>query len=304
MWVWLWLSCRAVEPPAAPLPSPPGAAVFAGGPLYDAHRVASTVSRVRASGFDTVLLWSLHIAATGDLLLNGDVLVREGLYVGRADWPSQVARLKWEPTEVDRIEFSIGAWEVPDFENLQARIEAEGTGSDSVLYRNFQALREALPVVDAINYDDESNYDHASMVAASVMLADLGYRITFVPYRLQPFWQGVYEAVEAERPGAVDRIYVQGYAGGRRNTPSEWAMFPTATLHFGKRTRRFSRRLCEGSGSSPGAVRHALAGWRDELDGGFLWLLDDMLACEHRYPISAYAEAIREGLGAPGAAAR
>jgi len=35
---------------------------------------------------------------------------------------------------------------------------------------------------DAINFDDESNYDVASTTAFALMLTDLGYKITFCPY--------------------------------------------------------------------------------------------------------------------------
>ena len=296
----------------------PVAAVFGGGPFYTADEVEDTIAVIKDSGFDTVFLWSLHVRDTGTLVLNGDVLVEDGVYVGRANWPSQIASLKEAPTHVRRIEISAGSAGVQDFENMQALIEQHGTAPDSILYRNFAALREALPMVDAVNYDDESNYDVDSTIALSLMLADLGYKITFVPYTVPQFWVDVYAAVETQRPGIVDRVYVQAYAGGVGNRPSQWQRFPNATLHFGlwslarskgppgkpqaqgNRSATQPRRPRECTvGDTPPDVRRQMRQWRDEIDGGFMWLLDDMLACQAEVPVAQYATAIKDGLGAP-----
>ena len=284
--------------PETPAKPEPVAAVFGGGPFYTESEVEDTMATIKASRFDTVFLWSLHVRDTGTLVLNGDVLVEDGAYVGRANWPSQVASLKEAPTNVNRIEISAGSAGVPDFENMQALIEQEGTGPDSILYRNFAALREALPMVDAIDYDDESNYDVDSTVELSRMLADLGYKLTFVPYTNTRFWVDVYDQLEAERPGVVDRVYVQAYAGGAGNRPSAWTSFPNATLHFGLWS--LAGPNCT-VGDTPRDVRQQMREWRDEIDGGFMWLLDDMLACRETHPVADYAESIKRGLGAPAA---
>ncbi|MDA4815968.1 hypothetical protein NY538_16955, partial [Enterobacter hormaechei] len=84
--------------------------------------------------------------------------------------PGQLATLKTAPTSVKRVEVSIGAWGVPDFERMSRLLNGTaagcgstvvcGSGSNGILYRNFQALKAATGA-DAVNFDDESHYNVA-----------------------------------------------------------------------------------------------------------------------------------------------
>ena len=66
--------------------------LYGGGPLYAdaaAHR-----GLIRGSGFTTLVIWTVHVEADGDLVLNNHKIVDDGAYVGRADWPAEVAAFK------------------------------------------------------------------------------------------------------------------------------------------------------------------------------------------------------------------
>lgn len=266
------------------------AGVFGGGPFYeDADTV---LPRMKASGFNTLILWTLHLRDNGDLVYNDIPIIGDGAYVGDADWPAKVADLKVPPTTVTRLEFGVGSAGVSDFERIEALVETEGTGPGTTLRRNFAQLRATFPSVDAINLDDESNYDVASTVAFSLMLGELGYRVTFVPYTAMSFWTGTYDQLEAQAPGLVDRVLLQVYAGGAGNDPADWAgRFGDVGIEVGLWSRHGAGcRL----GDTPAQVQSKLEAWRDSTVGGWMWLLDDMLACDQTRALEEYADAIHQ----------
>ena len=114
---------------------------------------------LRASGYSTVMLWCIHVdSSTGNLIFNDQLVVANGAYVGNSSWPSQLATLKVAPTSVNRIEVSVSSWGVNDFQAIQTLMNTYGTNTDSILYRNFLALKNATGA-DAIDYDDETLYD-------------------------------------------------------------------------------------------------------------------------------------------------
>ena len=267
--------------------------VFGGGPFY--HSADTVMPTMRASGFSTMILWSIHVHTNGDLVLNDVPIFSNGSYVGSdAAWPSKVASLKTAPTSVTRVEFSVGSAGVADFETIESLILSQGTGPSSILYRNFSALKAAIPIVDAIDYDDESNYDVASTVALSIMLGDLGYKVTLCPYTNSSFWTAVYNQTNAQRPGLVDRVLLQVYAGGASNNPVTWSgYFGGLQVEAGLWSRHGTN--C-GTGDTPSSVRTKMTNWRSAVGGGWMWLLDDMLACDGQYPLEDYAAAINEAL--------
>jgi len=185
------------------------------------HKVDEYSDIIKTSGFNTLVIWSVHISETGNLILNESLIFEDGEYVGREEWPEELENLLEAPTSIERIELSVGSFGVPDWEMIQQLVETEGTGPTSTLYKNFAKIKEILPI-SAINNDDESNYDVDSTVAFSKMLIDLGFNITFAPYTFQSFWGNVYDELEEYSSGSVDEVYVQAYAGGTGNTPSGW----------------------------------------------------------------------------------
>jgi len=260
--------------------------LYSGGYMY--HKVDEYTDVIKSSGFNTIVIWSVHIGDTGNLILNEALIVEDGEYVGREEWPEELNRILVPPTSVNRLELSVGSAGVPDWEMIEKLIDEEGTGPTSSLYKNFAKIKELLPIV-AINNDDESNYDVASTVAFSKMLIDLGFDITFAPYTFQSFWSNVYNQLEDYSPGSVDKIYVQAYAGGTGNTPSAWN---------GAFDIQVTPGLWGCTVQSPEQLENQFSGWSNTADGGFLWIFEDLLNCNPS-SITEYADAINNAFDIP-----
>ncbi|MFD4669228.1 lysyl endopeptidase [Lentzea sp. NPDC058450] len=275
--------------PAASAQASPRSAIFGGGPFYsDGQAVMDTL---RSSGFTTVILWSVHVHPNGDLYLNDKLIVQSGRYVGDSGWPARLRTLKQAPTSVNRIEVSVGSWGVRDWENIAALISSGGTGPSSILYRNFQALRTATGA-DAINNDDESFYQVSPTAAFARMAQGLGYsKFTFAPYTNQSFWA----SLKSNLGSLVDRVYLQGYAGGAGNNPATWNRALGMTVDPGLWSKHGSG--CS-AGDSPATVESKMRSWKTSagITGGFMWLYDDMKACSAQGNAAAYARAINNGV--------
>jgi hypothetical protein len=262
-------------------------ATFVAGGLFNGQ-----VASLRQSGFDTAILWSLHVNASGQLTLNNDPLIYSNGSYNSAYWgqwaKDNMALLKTAPTSISRIEFSVGSAGAQDFEGIEHLVNTQGTGPTSTLYQNFAMLLEVFPHVDAINFDDESNYDVPTTTQFAVMLADLGYQVTFAPYtRRTTFWGPLYDAIVLQRPGAVDHVYLQCYAGGGFNNPAVWnGQFGSLVVEPGLWAGVTSGR------DDPGEVQQAMDDWRTSagIQGGFIWRLSYM--SDGGYSPSDYAAAI------------
>lgn len=269
-------------------------AIYGGGPFYSGG--TAVMNDLRASGFTTVMLWSIHVDANGDLNLNDQKLISNGTYIGsNSNWSAQLQTLKQAPTSIDRIEVSIGSGGVADFEHIRDLVNSTapggGTGTDSILYRNFAVLKQ-LTGADAANFDDESAYDLSSATAFGQMLAGQGYRITFVPYTNQTFWS----SLKSNLAGSVDRIYLQVYDGGASNDPKQWSTAMGMTVRPGLWSLHGTG--CR-SGDSPSSVKTKMSAWKKStgIPGGFMWLYDDIQACSTQgRETSDYAAAINSAV--------
>lgn len=271
-------------------------AVYGGGPFYSGGQ--AVLDDLRASGFNTVILWTIHVGSAGNMNFN-DIPVIDGFgnYIGDPDWANRIASLRRAPTAIDRIEIGVASAGATDFENIESLINAHGTGSDTVLYKAFQNLK-TVTGADAVNFDDESNYDVSTMVQFAVMLADLGYKVTFVPYTRQLFWETVYRQVEAQRPGTIDRVYLQVYAGGAGNNPVSWnGSFGDLKVIPGLWSVNGGG--CD-RGDTPGQVQSRMERWQSDVSGGFMWFYDDIQRCSASGRTTAdYAAAINNALAPP-----
>lgn len=171
----------------------------------------------KASGFTTLITFGIHVNPDGTLMIGGGVCASNGVYVGPANWGSLVATLKTPPTTVNRYEVLIGGWLDNSFDNIKSLVNLQGTGSGSILYKNFQALKAAVPGIDAINDDDEQTYDLNSSTQFANMLGGLGYKFTLVPYTAQSFWVNLKNNITN-----CDYVYLQCYAGGAGNDLGQW----------------------------------------------------------------------------------
>ncbi len=171
----------------------------------------------KASGFTTLIAFAMHVDADGTLEIGGGPVCSNGLYVGPENWASLVNNLKTPPTTVNRYEVCIGGWLDTSYDNIQSLVATQGIGPGSILYRNLQALKKAVPGIDAINDDDEKTYDLGSSVAFANLIGGLGYKYTFVPFTQQAFWVSLHNSITN-----CDEIYLQCYGGGAGNDPKLW----------------------------------------------------------------------------------
>jgi hypothetical protein len=265
--------------------------IFGGGPFYSGG--PPMMNTLRSSGFHTVMIWAIHVNGTnGDLTLNDHLVVRDGQYVGRPEWPGELRSLKQSPTSVSRIEISVGSAGPDDWREIERLINAQGTGSSSILFRNFQVLAN-LPGIDAFNSDDEAHYNVATHVAFGRMVAGMGKRFTLCPYTNGGFWR----QVKQQLGGIVDRIYVQHYAGGGGNHPSGWNAEMGMPIEPGLWSRHGEGNCNEGD--SPAEMRSRFSDWRRDtgIPGGWVWLADDVLRCLGTAGFGEYARAINSVFG-------
>lgn len=267
-------------------------AVYGGGPFY--NNASVTIPEIKASGFNTVIVWTIHIDSKGNLNFNAEFpIVANGNYIGTSKYPAfskNMSLLKTQPTSVTRIEFGLSASGSSTFSNIKTLINAEGTGSNSMLYKNFKALKDSVPALDALNFDDESTYDIATSVKFAVMLNDLGFKVALCPYTNSNYWTNVASQTNNQRTGCVDKIFLQCYDGGASNNPCSWN-FNGIPVYPGLWDTK----------DSPSSVQTKMSNWKNQcgISGGFMWLYDDFKGTSST---KQYATAINNAfaIGIPG----
>ncbi|SMG00594.1 S1D (Lysyl endopeptidase) subfamily C-terminal domain protein [Burkholderia singularis] len=264
--------------------------LFGGGPIY--KNTSNNISELAASGATEIVVWNIAVSSAGDLNFNGEFpLVKNGVYVGNATYPNfanNLAALK--QGTVKRITFSIGSSNVGDWQNIKALVQSQGTGPSSILYKDFLAIKQALPSVDAIDFDDENSYDAATTVQFGVMLGSLGYHVMPDPYTNASYWTSVVSQINAQRPGTVDGVHLQTYAGGALNTPCSGWNFGGVPVFPG---------VADWDDSPPQA-QSVMSAWKKQcgIVGAFLWLYDDIAGKSYGgvSTASAYMSAFSAGL--------
>ena len=262
--------------------------VFGGGPLYITSKGASAnITELQNSGFTEVIVWSVEVKSNGDLNLNGEfALTSGGTYIGGQTYPdfaSDMARLK--QGKVRRVTFSIGSSNFGDWQDITALVRSQGTGPDSILYKTFAALKAAIPAIDAIDFDDENSFDLATTVKFGVMLGKLGYHVMPDPYFNAPYWTQVVSQINAKRPGTVDGVHLQTYAGGNGNSPCHgWDIGSVPVFPY-----------VWDRDKTPKQTRLQMDAWHTEcgIVGGGLWLYDDFVDTGEA---AQYAKAVKRGV--------
>jgi hypothetical protein len=263
--------------------------IFGGGPFY--KNAAPNITEIENSGFSEAIVWSVEVNSTGDLNFNGEFpLTSNGVYVGNQthpDFPGNMAQLK--QGTVKRVTFSVGSSNVGDWQDITALIQAQGTGPNSILYKDFQALKAAIPALDAIDFDDENSYNSPTTIAFGVMLGQLGYHVMPDPYTNNSYWINVVSQINSQLPGTVDGVHLQAYAGGQGNNPCVGWNFGTVPVFPGLWDKN----------DTPAQVESIMGGWHSEcgIIGGFLWLYDDIVG---KGLAAQYAAAINTAVGASG----
>lgn len=252
---------------AADLSAQQGSGVYVGGHIR--RERPATIEKLRNSGFTYVILFNVNVETDGTLTTDGETICRDGEYVFANEQPhyvDDVKALKQWPTGIERIEICIGGWGNESYSRIRDLINSEGTGPSSILYRNFKALKEAIPEIDAVNNDDEHCYDASTAVRFHVMMSTLGYKSTVAPYTNKPFWQNLVEQLNQSRPGACDRVLIQCYDGGAYNNPTDWAL-GNLPVHAGRTNYQ----------SSMEESIAQMETWRNDnnVSGGFVWVYND-----------------------------
>ncbi|KAI3527483.1 coagulation factor 5/8 type domain-containing protein [Colletotrichum filicis] len=189
----------------------------------------SNTTALKTSGFDTLLIFRIGLLGNGDLVYysTGDAgeavdapVVTNGSYVGGTALAEKVKSFKTGTTNINRVEISLVSHDTT-FQIIRDLINADGTGSDTKLYKNFEVLKAEWDL-DAFNNDDEGVYDVASTVSFAQMLGKMGYQYSIAPYTNSGFWANVRTQVDSANPGLFDRVYLQVYDGGAGNNPGTW----------------------------------------------------------------------------------
>src|SRR5690242_1094036 len=188
----IWLQLMVV----APKTSATTAMIFCNGNMGSAGGLTtSQINGLRASGFTTMILFTMSVSTNGDFTYNGGVTIcSNGVYVGPSNWGSLLTQCRTAPTTINRIEMCIGGWGDVSWTNIKNLIAANGTNTTTVLYQNLVALKNALGI-DAIDSDDESAYDSASAIKFGRMCGSVGLKFTLCPYTNPGYWQAVQSGV-------------------------------------------------------------------------------------------------------------
>ena len=263
--------------------------IFGGGPFY--KNAANNITEIENSGFTEAIVWSVEVNSVGDLNFNGEFpLTSAGVYVGNQSYPnfaSDMALLK--QGTVKRITFSIGSSNVGDWQDITALVKSQGVGPTSILYKDFQALKTAIPSLDAIDFDDENSFDSPTTIEFGVMLGQLGYHVLPDAFDDSSYWTNVVSQINTQLPGTVDGVHLQAYAGGSGNNPCQGWNFGAVPVFPG----------LWDQDDTPSQVQIIMTGWHSDcgIVGGFMWLYDDFVG---NGLAAQYAAAINNAVGSSG----
>ena len=264
--------------------------ILGGGPVY--KHVVRNINELKKSGFNELIVWSVEVNSAGDLNLNGEFpLTSAGAYVGNKTYPNFPADLaKIRSGSVTRVTFSVGSSNYGDWEDIKSLVDSQGTGKNSILYKDFAALKAALPI-DAIDFDDENSYDEASTVKFAVMLGKLGYKVTMNPYTDNTYWTSLVSTINSQRAGTVDGIHLQTFAGGEGNNPCSGWNFGSVPVYPG-----ISDQPSAPPYLTPTQTKAAIAAWHSQcgITGGWVWIFDQIAGTKQ---VKQYATAITAGVG-------
>jgi hypothetical protein len=264
--------------------------ILGGGPVY--KHIPKNIEELKNSGFNELIVWSVEVNSTGDLNLNGEFpLTSDGDYIGNKTYPHFPADLKKiKQGTVKRITLSIGSSNYGDWEDIKALVDSQGTGPKSILYKDFAALKAALPL-DAIDFDDENSYDSSSTISFAVMLGKLGYNVTMNPYTDSDYWTSVVSQINEKRSGTVDGIHLQTFAGGEGNSPCSGWNFGSVPVYPG-----ISDQSSAPPDLTPAATKTAMKNWHSQcgITGGWVWIFDQIAGSSL---VRKYAHAITSGVG-------
>jgi len=273
---------------------------YVGTDPYQGSIAQKLFSLIAEATYTTVVIWAAHIDEYGNININDSSVILNGSFQSAAqDWADQVAALKTATgTTITRLELSIGG-DSTSFANIKSLITKYGTGSNNPLYTGLSILQSKLGL-DAVNYDDETEYDSSSSEGLASMCVDLKMKVSICPYEEQDYWVNLVTAINKAQPGALDAVYVQSYGGA---DPVAWNgyMKPTGlTVAPGLWATHYESgsTTCTPD-TTASEVQSQIAAWEKNtsLDGGWMFCGTDMMNCPGGGSPADYATAICKGLG-------
>jgi hypothetical protein len=264
--------------------------ILGGGPVY--KHIPKNIAELKKSGFNELIVWSVEVNSVGDLNLNGEFpLTSAGTYIGNQthpQFPADLAAIK--NGTVTRVTLSVGSSNYGDWEDIMALVNAQGTGPDSILYKDFAAIKAALPV-DAIDFDDENGYDAPSTIKFAVMLSSLGYKVTMNPYTNNEYWTSTVAAINKQSAGTVDAIHLQTFAGGYGNSPCKGWNFGSVPVYPGISDQSSAPPYLTPAQTQGDVARLNM---KCGVNGGWIWIFDQIAGTRD---VKKYAHAITAGAG-------
>ena len=262
------------------------------------------LQQIQASLFNSVILWSVHVAANGDLSYNNTPLVTGGVFNASLNYMKPyVAALRAQ----GEVWWGVGSWGATDFSNIGTLLSTSA-GTQTVT-DTFSALFEALPA-DGVDFDMEESYDATmqnTIIDFTLLLANqLKVGVTYCPYMDEPFWLGCLAGVYAQndQQQVVRRLNLQCYAGGAGNTTRSWFtkmteyskplgitnptsfILPSNWVQSDDGTQKFTpAQTCAFFNRSD---------MYENAGGAFLWNTSEIFASG--YTAAQYAQAVADGL--------
>jgi hypothetical protein len=297
-------------------------AIYANGLFQDGYpnppvSYDSQIQQLNA-GVTTILLWSIHIHAGGELYLNdtpfvsgGEVLYSTDPTQGvNPDFPSLVQALMSGGTVKDLL-VSVGSWGgYSDFTNWYA--------SRASVQQNLTALKTAFGVTGVdFDFEPEDGYpatDQTMIIDLTLDVGGVGLYATYCPYVEPVFWVGCLAGVyqQNQQVQIVRWMNLQCYAGGNGNSPQAWAQAVADGGSLGVANANafivpgFAVAGSESDGMCPSDMQTTFAALASSgTTGGFLWNSGSIWSAESTgQPLCGgavatpadYAQAITSGL--------
>ena len=254
------------------------------------------LAAIHSSGFNTVMLFALHVTPEGDFYYGDNPIVQRGVFAPAYGYlPRLVSGLKSGGT-VDTVLLTIGSADAADYAHLKTLLGcADGT---ETLTKNFDALTRALPL-DGFDFDLEEfpldSYTDTVVTLTLLLHRRFGSIITYGPYTDEDSWLAFLAGVYAKNNNRqiVSAFNLQCYSGGAGNDPNEWAdriahygsplgiSDPDAFIVAGYSAHDSPSRICQRFSSL-------------SIGGGFIWNANGIF--NSGWTPKDYADAIVNGL--------
>jgi hypothetical protein len=296
--------------------------------LDDAPNLDTQLQATLSSGFNNILLWSLHVnqplpdknIVLGDLTWNGTLLVSsetgKSVFDPTNSFTKLATRLNSFVAAGKKIFFSIGS-EPPkkrtgDFGTIKELYStSEG---QTTLQNNFGALLESLSMVTGFDFDVEDCFDVPSTAWLTQVLATkfkVKPAITYCPFGDKEWWEQCLESVyQASQKQPVTGFNLQCYSGGAGEDPVAWASYIKSNRQkngvadsstFIVPGYAANNQAGDGPGICPDDFMTTLSPYKGKIGGAFVWdsqhVFDDPAPCNgSTATIDDYANAIATAL--------